>query len=149
MTRLNKLIQRVDRVNKSERVREHKRSNQRIESYRRRKRTIEHLQKNKDRKYSRSEVEREYAKRGYVDKGLGNPRGSDKQFFKDQPDGTQDHARIYEKEKTIKVEEHTDLESPKQDPIGHLIVDVGEVTYKREIENKNENRTKEVTLKKK
>lgn len=136
-------------MSKRETVREHKRSNKRIESYRRRKRTIEHLEKNKDRKYSRSEVEREYAKRGYVDTGLGAPHGSDKQFYKQQKDGTQDHARLYEREKTIKVEEHTDLESPEKDPLGHFVVDVGEVTYAREIEGKNENRTKEVVLKKK
>jgi len=121
-------------------------------NWRRHKRVIENLEqrKKKGKRYAATaEIERTYKRRGYTNQGLGAKHGADVQFFKQNPDGTQDHARIWEKEKKIVVEEHTDLVSPKKDPAGHLLVDVGAVTVSREVGNKNENRTKKVVFKKK
>jgi len=121
-------------------------------NWRRHKRTIEYLQEKKrqGKKYATAaEIKKEYKKKGYTTKGLGASHGADEQLFKQNPDGTQDHARIWVEEKKIVVEEHTDLVSPKKDPLGHVIVDVGAVTASRELANANENRTKKVVFKKK
>jgi len=136
------------RPHRGDRVKTHRRS----KPWRKRKRTIEKLQEEKrkgKKKASREEIERIYKRNGYENVGLGAAHGADEQFYKQHKDGTQDHARIYEKKEKIEVEEHTDLVSPEKDPAGHLLVDVGEVTYAREIEGKNENRTKRVAFRKK
>jgi len=115
-------------------------------NWRRHKRTIEYLQEKKrqGKKYATAaEIKKEYKKKGYT------THGADEQLFKQNPDGTQDHARIWVEEKKIVVEEHTDLVSPKKDPLGHVIVDVGAVTASRELANANENRTKKVVFRKK
>lgn len=121
-------------------------------NWRRHKRVIEDLEQRKKtgkRYAAAAEIERTYKHKGYTKKGLGAKHGADVQFFKQNPDGTQDHARIWEDEKKIVVEEHTDLVSPEKDIPGHLLVDVGAVTVSREVANKNENRTKKVVFKKK
>ena len=99
---------------------------------------------------SHKELETRYKKRGYTEpKPLTTAKhGSKKEFVKPNPDDTQDHARIWDKGDKIKVEEHTDLRDPNVDPVGHAVLDVGLVTASRELEQKNETRTKEVTFKK-
>lgn len=139
-------------MEKTVRVREYTRSRGKVRKHKRRKpeRTIEYLQKTKNKPRTVAEIEQEYKRRNYTTEGLGAPHGADKQFFRQHKnDEKQDHARIYEKEKYIEVEEHTDLVSPLKDPAGHIVRDVGEVTYAREFEGRNENDTKRVRIKKK
>ena len=116
-------------------------------------REIERLQQDKrsgKTHISHKELDRRYKKRGYKEpKPLTTAKhGSKKEYVKPNPDGTQDHARVWDKENKIKVEEHTDLRDPNIDPAGHVILDVGVVGLAREVEHENENRTKSVTFKK-
>lgn len=110
-----------------------------------------HQDKKKGKQYAtQKEIETRYKKRGYKkpDPLTTAKHGSNKEFVKPNPDNTQDHARIYNEEKRIKIEEHTDLRDVNKDPVGHAVLDVGLVTMSRELEHKNENRTKTVTFKK-
>lgn len=112
-------------------------------------RVIEYLEKQKSVE-SRRTVERKYKRGGYYKPSplMAAQHGSDSQWVKQNPDNTQHHARIYDKGDHIEVEEHTDLVSPERDPIGHVAVDVVDVTVQRELMQHNENDTKIIRLKK-
>ena len=72
---------------------------------------------------SQKEIEQRYKKRGYKkpDPLTTAKHGSDQEFVKPNPDDTQDHARIWDKEGKIKVEEHTEFVAPRYKYIGPSI----------------------------
>ena len=132
-------------------VRRHTRklaSNKRV-IVKRHKRAINRL--NTKKQYKLSEIYDLYEREGYYVPSdlMAGRHGATKQFVKQNADGTQNHARVYDQGKQILVEEHTDLVSPEVDPAGHVAVDVGEVTFRREVLGENPNRTEVKVLRKK
>lgn len=93
-----------------------------------------------------SEVEKEYEKDGYDKTWMGADKEQKSQFSTTDKYGRQKHARLYEFDQDILVEEHKDLVSPEDSMIGHAVIDVGVVGHQRRQKNRNLNDSEVVTF---
>lgn len=93
-----------------------------------------------------SEVEKEYSKDGYDKTWMGSDKEQTSQFSTTDKYGRQKHARLYEFDNDILVEEHKDLVSPEESMIGHAVIDVGVVGHERRTNNRNLNDSEVVTF---